>query len=372
MPAVGPAFPAAVWGDVAVAMPWDAFQTFGDVVALREQYVSAQAWVDSGIPRGPNGLWNHSYYQYGDWLDPLAPSDNPGGATTDSGLVADAYLVHVTTVLADMARALGPDFADDVTHYEAEITTLKAAYRAAWLHKDANGTVLVANETQTGLALTLYFDLFGSTAEEDAAAARLGDIIVANDHLVGTGFAGTHVLGHALTRFGLTPLFYEMLGKTTVPSWLYQVVSGGTTTWERWDSLLPNGTVNPNMMTSFNHYAFGSVASWMFKFIGGIAPAVPGWSVVRVEPIPGGGITSAHTSYLSPYGLVEVEWSTGDDVTGFQLELKVPPNSRAEVVIPGAASDEPLVVGSGTHLFSLSGEYEVIWNSTAEGSTSSS
>ncbi|KAI0452422.1 extracellular glycosyl hydrolase family 78 protein [Xylaria acuta] len=343
---VGPMMPTAVWGDVVVANAWNSYQAFGDVDALKAQYVGAKAWVDSGIPRGADGLWNHTYYQFGDWLDPKAPADNPGGATTDSGLVADAYLVYVTNLVAKMAAVLGLD--DEAAQYEDSAQTLKKAYQAAWISSDG----IVKYETQTGLALSLYFGLFPE-GQDAPAAQRLQKIIEDNDYRVGTGFAGTHLLGQTLTQYNLTDEFYSMLMQTSVPSWLYQVVQNGTTTWERWDSLLPDGSLNANMMTSFNHYAFGSVANWMVRTIGGLAPAEPGWKTIAVAPIPGGGLTSAKTTYLSPYGKVSTEWTVDDDA-GFNLKLVVPPNSRAEVTLPGD-NGRVMNVGSGTHTFKLSG-----------------
>ncbi|KAI8623914.1 glycoside hydrolase family 78 protein [Xylariaceae sp. FL1651] len=343
VPAVGSITPTAVWGDVVVANPWNTFLSSGDLDALKDQYVGSKAWVDSGVPRGSNGLWNHDYFQYGDWLDPKAPNDNPAGATTSSALVADAYLVYVTGLVAKMAAALGLE--DDAAHYQTSKETAKAAFQAAWI--DSEG--LVANETQTGLTLPLYFGLFPE-GQDTAAAKRLQKIISDNQYLVGTGFAGTHLLGLTLTNYSMTDDFYSMILQTTVPSWLYQVVQNGTTTWERWDSLLPNGTVNPNMMTSFNHYAFGSVANWMFQTIGGLAPAEPGWKTIKVAPIPGGNLTSAKTSYLSPYGQVSAEW-TNDDNT-FNLKLVVPPNAKAEVTLPGG-DGQAMTVGSGNHSFSV-------------------
>ncbi|GAP93086.2 putative extracellular glycosyl hydrolase family 78 protein [Rosellinia necatrix] len=355
VPAVGAFYPTAVWGDVVVANTWSMYETTGDAAALAAQYVGARAWVDSGIPRGADGLWDHGFFQFGDWLDPKAPNDNPGAATTDSGLVADAYLVYVTGLLSKIATALGSDA--QAAQYAAAVETLTKAYQAAWVGADGK----VKNETQTGLALSLYFDLLPSD-QAAAAAGRLQKIIVDNGYLVGTGFAGTHLLGLTLTKHGLTADFYKMLLQTTVPSWLYQVVMNGTTTWERWDSLLPDGSVNPNMMTSFNHYAFGSVANWMFRTIGGLAPAAPGWKTITVAPVPGGGLTSARTNYLSAYGKVSTDWYVDDE--GFHLKLVVPPNTRAEVTIPGAKGDA-LNVGSGTHTFKLTGEYGVVWDSAA-------
>ncbi|KAI1660617.1 glycoside hydrolase family 78 protein [Daldinia decipiens] len=342
VPAAGSTIPTAIWGDALVSNPFNAYHASGDRNALREQYTGAKAWLDDGIPRNEAGLWNRSNFQLGDWLDPKSPPDEPGRATTSSTYVADAYLVYVTGLVAEMASELGLD--DDKTRFEKWAKDLKTAFREAWI--DPEG--IVANETQTGLALPLYFDIFESEAQANAAASRLEKIIVDNTYLVGTGFSGTHLLGLTLTRYNLTDTFYKMITQTTVPSWLYQVEMGGTTTWERWDSLLPDGSLNPGEMLSFNHYSFGSVANWMHQVIGGLSPAKPGWRRARVNVEPGENITWAKASYLSPYGKISTDWKVND--TGFHLVLEVPPNTDAEVVLPG--EKRTILVGSGSHRIS--------------------
>ncbi|KAI0844606.1 glycoside hydrolase family 78 protein [Daldinia vernicosa] len=332
----------AIWGDALVANPFNTYRASGDLDTLREQYTGAKAWLDEGIPRNEAGLWSRSNFQLGDWLDPKSPPDDPGRATTSSTYVADAYLVYVTGLVAEMASELGLD--DDKIRFEKWAEDLKTAFGEAWIGPQG----IVANETQTGLALPLYFDLFDSEAQANAAASRLEKIIVDNKYLVGTGFSGTHLLGLALTKYNLTDTFYKMLSQTAVPSWLYQVTMGATTTWERWDSLLPDGSLNPGEMLSFNHYSFGSVANWIHQVISGLAPARPGWKTARVNIEPGGNITWAKASYLSPYGKISTDWKIND--TGFHLVLEVPPNTDAEVVLPG--EKRTLLVGSGRHRIS--------------------
>ncbi|MGI0501413.1 hypothetical protein ABY44_00005, partial [Burkholderia sp. ZZQ-2] len=73
----------------------------------------------------------------------------------------------------------------------------------------------------------------------------------------------------ALTMTGHTDAAYDLLLEQECPSWLYQVVQGATTVWERWDAMLPDGTVNPGTMTSFNHYALGAVADWLHRSVAG-------------------------------------------------------------------------------------------------------
>ena len=138
---------------------------------------------------------------------------------------------------------------------------------------------------------------------------------------------------------------YRMLQQTENPSWLYPVTMGATTVWERWDSMLPDGTINPGEMTSFNHYALGAVADWMHRRIGGIAPAEPGYRIVDVAPRPGGRLRGASASLDTGYGLVEVTWRWADGA--FALDVAVPPNARARIRMPG--SSEVRVVGAGAH-----------------------
>ncbi|KAI9901078.1 hypothetical protein N3K66_002895 [Trichothecium roseum] len=338
--------PATYWGDVAVGGPYNLFRAFGDAEMLGEQFDQARAWIDQGVPRtAETNLWDRSGSQFGDWLDPEAPPDNAGAATTHPYLVADAYLVEMTRVLGNISATLGHD--DLAAEYAQQHDDLRTEFQKAWISSEGE----LLNQTQTAYALALQFDLYTDEQQRQAAAETLRTIIADNDYLVGTGFAGTPALGPALEGIGAVPDFYAMLLQTRVPSWLYQVVQNATTTWERWDSLLEDGSVNPGSMTSFNHYSFGAISDTIHRVIGGLAPAEPGWKVASVKPQPGGDITSADTKYLSPYGQYEVAWSV--EGSTFKLNVRVPPNAKARVTLPG--EDKETEFGSGVHQFSKEG-----------------
>ena len=240
--------PAAVWGDVVVANPYNYYQAFGDLAMLAEQYDSARAWIDTGIPRNEVGLWKAGR-QFGDWLDPKSPPDDPGAATTAVLLVADSYLIRMTELLANISQNLGRD--DLTDKYREQHDNLLTEFHDTWVSDDGS----LANETQTAYALAVNFGLLPEEQEASDAGAKLRQIVADNDYLVGTGFAGTPALGAALTKIGGADDFYSMLLQTEVPSWLYQVAMNGTTTWERWNSLEPNGSVNAGEMTSFSKFS---------------------------------------------------------------------------------------------------------------------
>ena len=124
---------------------------------------------------------------------------------------------------------------------------------------------------------------------------------------------------------------------------------GATTIWERWDSLLPDGSVNPGSMTSFNHYALGAVADWLHRTVGGFAPAAPGYREIRIAPQPGGGLTSATVRHHTPYGLAACTWQIAAET--IRVEVTVPPNTTAHVTLPGS-DKSPFVVGAGTTAWS--------------------
>jgi alpha-L-rhamnosidase len=120
---------------------------------------------------------------------------------------------------------------------------------------------------------------------------------------------------------------------------------GATTVWERWDSMLPDGTINPGEMTSFNHYALGAVADWMHRTILGINPAEPGYRSVRIAPQPGGGLTWARGSLRTRHGEIGVSWQL-DDTGQLETTVAVPDGVTAEIDLPGG---DPVTVGAGEH-----------------------
>ncbi|MFJ2263754.1 family 78 glycoside hydrolase catalytic domain [Streptomyces sp. NPDC087844] len=332
--------PMAGWCDAAVIVPWVLYERYGDTEVLRAQYPSMRAWVDA-VDRiaGPGRVWGEGF-QFGDWLDPSAPADDPGRAMTSAGLVATAYYAHSARLLADAAEVL--DEKKDAARYHA----LSDAVRHAFRDRFHAGGGRLTEETQTAYALALRFRLLEDGTERAAAGRRLADLVAEGGHRIGTGFLGTPQVCDAMTDTGHVDTAYRLLTQRACPSWLYQVDMGATTVWERWDSMLPDRDVNPGEMTSFNHYALGAVADWMHRTVAGLAAAGPGYRRLLIRPRPGGGLTWARAEHDSPYGRIETGWR----ITGGTLlvDLLVPPDVTALVDLPGM---EDVEVGPGRHSF---------------------
>ncbi|HEY0187227.1 MAG TPA: family 78 glycoside hydrolase catalytic domain [Cellulomonas sp.] len=341
----------AGWGDAAVLVPWALYQRTGDTGLLARQYPDARAWVDhvAGIA-GPTRLWDTGL-QLGDWLDPTAPPEDPLRARTDPHLVATAYFARSARVLARTAAVLGDDAG--ARRYRTLADEIRTAYQGRYLSDDP------AHDTQTAHALALAFDLLPDEDARARVAARLAVLVRENGGTVGTGFAGTPLVTDALSLAdepggtgapgiagaadGLAVAYELLLGRTS-PSWLAMVDLGATTIWERWDSMLPDGTVNPGDMTSFNHYALGSVADWLHRVVAGLAPAAPGYRRLRIAPRPGGGLTHASARHRTPYGEAAVQWELDEDA--LVVRVTVPVGTTAELDLPG---DEVRELGHGRH-----------------------
>ncbi|KAL2882219.1 hypothetical protein SGCOL_002487 [Colletotrichum sp. CLE4] len=338
-----PSVPQAVWDDVVILVPWTLYKWFGDAGVLQETYPGMRDYLKS-IKRGDDGLWDPSLWQLGDWLDPNAPPAEPGLARTDGTLVADAYLVHVTGIVSQIASIIDlPSEAEDLA---SEHKRLKQLFQDKYITKAG----FIVADSQTALALALLFDLHDTPAQREAAAARLARLVQYSKFRVSTGFAGTPVILHALSETGYVQHAYRMLLETGCPSWLYPIRTGATTVWERWDSMLEDGTINPGEMTSFNHYALGSVANWMHAGIGGLSPLDAGWKSFRVRPQLGGDLRYASLEFLSPHGLIRSRWEIWADGR-FALEVTVPLNTSAVIHLPNG--EEELTIGSGSYVFEL-------------------
>jgi alpha-L-rhamnosidase len=322
-------------------VPWTLYERYGDAGVLAAQWTSMRAWVEHcAALAGPDGLIRTGT-QLGDWLDPTAPPDRPAEARTDRYLVANAYLVHSARLVARTAAVLGRP--DD----EARFTALSDRTLAAFLAAYRGGDDFGALGTATGLSLAIGFDLLPDAADRLAAGARLAELAAEADHRIQTGFVGTPLILDALAATGQVDAAYRLLLERGCPSWLYQVVMGATTTWERWDSMLPDGSINPGGMTSFNHYAFGAVADFLHRRVAGLAPAAPGYRELLVAPQPG-PLGSASAALETPYGRASVDWRRdGDDLV---LDVVVPTGATATVVLPDAAGTRS-VVGAGSHRF---------------------
>jgi len=335
----------AAWADAGIIVPWTVYLCYGDVRILERHYVSMARWIvcmkneareSVRLGRSVTTDLIRPDRGFGDWLAIDAP--DPGRAPTPKDLIGTAYFAHCASLMAKIARILGKDA--DAKEYADLADRVKAAFNREYV--TPAGRVL--GHTQTSYLLALAFDLLPESLRPKALEHLVNDIQKRGWHL-STGFVGTPLLAPTLTRFGRTDVAYKLLLQDTYPSWFYPIHQGATTMWERWNSFTKEHGFGPVGMNSFNHYAYGSIGEWMYATIAGIDldPAHPGYKHILIRPEPGGSLTSARAELRSVYGRIESRWSVQNGL--FRLDLTIPANTSATVILPVRSAQETTCSG---------------------------
>lgn len=323
---------SSAWSDAAVICPWEIYRTYGDKAVLEEQFDSMKAWIDWMRERSENGRRSGGFH-FGDWLGLDSPEGSYKGSTPDD-LIATTYYKYSTELFIKAAHALGRD----VSEYENIPAEAAAAFRREYME---NGRV--KNATQTACVLALYFDI---TDDRAATATQLNELVKRAGHLE-TGFVGTPYLLHALSDNGYAETVYDLLLRREYPSWLYPISKGATTVWEHWDGIKPDGAMWSTDMNSFNHYAYGAVADWMYGAAAGINsdPDRPGFEHIIFRPVTDRRLDFVKASIDTRRGTVASEWRRENG--RIKYIFTVPEGCGASAVIDGEKHE----VGVGTHEF---------------------
>lgn len=323
---------SSAWSDAAVICPWEIYRTYGDKKILEDQFDSMKAWIDWMRERSENGKRSGGSH-FGDWLGLDSPEGSYKGSTPDD-LIATAYYKYSTELFIKAAHALGRDVAE----YENIPAEAAKAFRREYME---NGRV--KNATQTACVLALYFDI---TDDRAATATQLNELVKRAGHLE-TGFVGTPYLLHALSDNGYAETAYDLLLRREYPSWLYPISKGATTVWEHWDGIKPDGTMWSTDMNSFNHYAYGAVADWMYGAAAGINadPDRPDFEHIIFRPVTDRRLDFVKASIDTRRGTVASEWRRENG--RIKYIFTVPEGCGASVVIGGEKHE----IGAGTHEF---------------------
>ena len=328
---------AAGWSDAGVIIPWTSWLQSGDTSIINENWAAMEKYLDAIEAANPDGLWKHSSgIPFADWLSPEG--------RTDYVLVATAYWAYDATLMRQMAHATHRT-ADELK-YAQLFATISAAFQKHFVHEDGfvagadnspspfgqiNNPNAMAHggDTQTGYVLALHMNLVLEKLRP-AVAQKLADKIEANHGLLGTGFLGTPYLLEELTRTGHADLAYKLLLNTAYPSWGYLVEHGATTMWERWNG---DQMKNDPSMNSYNHYAYGAVADWLYRYAAGVdaSPLDAGFHTVVLHPVFDARLGSVAFDYDSPYGTIHSDWKVTGSTAVWHLIL--PANTRGVLTL---------------------------------------
>ncbi len=299
---------SAAWGDAAVICPWQIYQTYGNVKVLHEQFESMKNWVDYITNSTTTKyLWTGGEH-FGDWLGLDAPSGSYKGSSRED-FIASAFYAYSTGLLIKAGEVIKKEMKDYRLLYQNIIHTFQKTYPKYY--------------TQTEHILAVWFDL---ATDLQQTADDLAVMIEKDGCQMRTGFVGTPYILHVLSKYGHSDLAYTLLLRKAYPSWLYAVEKGATTIWEHWDGIMENGEFWSADMNSFNHYAYGAVADWIYERAAGIthAETEAGFTKVRIAPCPDKRLGWLEVSIKTRNGLVSSAWKYTKEGIRYHISVDMP------------------------------------------------
>ncbi len=330
----------AIWCDCITMAPWNLYQTYGDISFLKDNFVAMKKFISARERTMQDGLIV-SGHEFGDWLalDGEQLLGNGVIGRTDVYYITNVLHVHSLKIVYETAKLLS-ETADEKVYqekYERQLARVREEYFTV------GGRLCF--DTVTAQVLALYFDIVPDKYRKKLAEA-LNDNVIKHGYRVVTGFVGTPFLLFTLADNGYMGTAQKVLMNNAYPGWLYEVDMGATTVWERWNSLMPDGTPNPDGMNSYNHYAYGSVMEFVVKRIAGLQSAEAGYKKIKIAPNPCKGLAEIKAAYESVSGKIVSGYKQKDGKIQFFAEI--PEGVEAEIALPNEA---PIEVKGGSYVY---------------------
>ena len=381
----GVEYASSGWSEAGIIVPWNVYMMTGDKAILRDNFEANERYMSFLTTKSGDGYqYNGSDPIHGDWV---------AYVNTDGRYISVCYYAYVADLMARTSRALSETEGDTYSRKAEQYEQLFQNIKDEWQRRFLNSSKVPTQATQCGYLMALRYKLLPDDASITRTRTYLHRAITGNSYKLNTGFLGTAILNQTLTENGFNDDAYTLLLQRGDPSWLYSVDQGATTIWERWNSYTVAKGFGPVSMNSFNHYAYGVVAEWMFHHMAGIAPdeAQPGFKHFLLQPNPDTRstlrynqkrITFVDADFASDYGQIKAEWQC-DGTKEMTYRVTIPANTSATVCLPisdglyvyesGEFAEEvegieyigtvdgyaTFNVGSGSYLFSVSSEVPV-------------
>ena len=330
-------FGAAAWADAGIILPWNVYLMTGDQQIIRDNWSAMERYMDflSTKTEG-NYKYNGGETTYGDWV---------AYVNTDSRYCSVCYYALDAQLMAKMARVLSSSDTDAYAEKARKYDELFQNIKAEWQSRYTNpSTGLPKIQTQCAYLMALQYNLLRDETAIKRTITSLRNAVINNGYKLNTGFLGTAILNQTLTENGLNDEAYTLLLQREDPSWLYSIDQGATTIWERWNSYTIANGYGPVSMNSFNHYAYGIIADWMFRHMAGICPdeANAGFRHFVLRPNPDTRktlrfqqerITSVDADFFSTYGHIKAAWQC-DGGVAMTYNVTIPANTTATLYMP--------------------------------------
>ncbi|MBQ9084053.1 MAG: family 78 glycoside hydrolase catalytic domain [Clostridia bacterium] len=327
---------SAAWSDATCIIPWELYLAYGNKALLREHIPMMKKWIGHMLGTGDKRYLYLGDKHFGDWLSMDGPEGSNRGGTNED-LIANAYFYYDVTLLIKALDELGMK----TEKYVKIAERIRSAFKKEYIKRGK-----LVSDTQTAHVVTIHFGLVDDAPElKERLGKRLVKLIEDNGDRLTTGFVGTPYLLDTLTSIGRADKAYTLLYQEAFPSWLFSVNMGATTIWEHWDGIREDGSLWSVSMNSYNHYAYGSVASWFYGTILGIKPREAGYKSFYLTPIASRKMGSAKARLETRCGVITSEWVYEGDFVRYSFT--VPDGSTAYVKV---AENDTEKLSGGTYI----------------------
>ena len=320
----------AVWADAGTIIPWNIYMIYGDKKLLGKNYNLMKDYAETLIRKDQEQGNKHlilSGFTFGDWLaqDGVCAQSLFGG--TDNGFIRTIYYYRSIELTSFAAKELGKN--EDFQKYD----NLKKQIYNAILDEYFSPNGKLCLNSQTSYVLSLFYKIYRN---KERVLIDFKERIKKDFYKIKTGFTGTPLILLVLFDNGLDDYAYRILFNEECPGWIYTIKLGATTIWERWNSLLEDGTISGINMNSFNHYSYGSVCEAIFSRIVGLRNLSPGWKKILIKPQINYRLKNVNFIYESINGKIEISWKHKENK--FNLNVVIPNGIEAEIILPNKKS----------------------------------
>jgi hypothetical protein len=311
------------WGSACVLLPWQAYEWYGDVSFLKDNFAMMRRYADYLLASSTDGI---AHGALGDWYD-YGHGMSPGPSRfTPTQLTATACWAICADAVARTAKVLGDKGAE--AKYRRMFESVRSAFLAKF-YDPKKKTCTNSGSPQAGCAMALCAEII---PESDRAAVL--ETIIADlkerSYQQTTGDIGHLFLIRALASAGRSDVLHKIYSRTGKGSYGGIIERGLTTMPETWDAL----TVGSN---SLNHCMLGHVIEWFYGWVLGIRQELEsvGWSKILIAPEPG-ELSQCSGSLMTPRGKVAVDWKLSGG--RFEMDVTLPTAGTVLLPVDGEAS----------------------------------
>ncbi|QES88614.1 family 78 glycoside hydrolase catalytic domain [Rhizosphaericola mali] len=303
------------WGSSSILVPWYAYNWYGDIRFLEENYSMMQRYIQYLENKSNNGILMQGL---SDWYD-IGLEKSGFSQLTPQGLTATAIYYYDLLVMSKIAKLLKKE--NDIKIYNSLAEKVKKSFNEKFYNPTA---AQYGTGSQTSNAMAIYMQLVDSSNKQKVIN-NIVDSLEKNDYRLTAGDIGFRYLLLVLAEAGRSDVIYKMNNRSDVPGYGYQLSHGATSLTESWQAY---------SSVSNNHLMLGHLMEWFYQNVGGIKQSIGsvGYKNIDIDPDFVDSISYANTSYNSSYGTIVCNWKREkDDIV---LDVVIPSNAKANIYFP--------------------------------------